>query len=172
MISAKIDAGKLQRKFLNLRKSIDDSVDRQYKRKVLKMFNDLVRHSPQWSGDFASNWNITHDKTGKAYTKYAFKGNTPKNAARQMGDMQAIATPIARANAIRFGYKDIVYFSNNTPISFDGRSNTVTTVNALDGINPQPYPKIILPITVKVRPENLVDGRLGLISYIRRRYNK
>lgn len=149
-------------KVANLRKKIDEALNKQFAKKVRKMFGDLVRVSPQWSGDFASNWKLSLTPTA-TYSASAEKGNTPRGSERVRVDMHSLYKPIYTANFVKINYKQPVYFVNASPVAFVG--------NKAIG-NSQPYAGAHYPRVTKVRPENLVNGTVALASYIKSKYSQ
>lgn len=164
MIEFHVHSDRNARYFADARRKIDAEINKQFRKRVLAMFNDLLRSSPQWSGDFASNWRV--NTTGSSqYVPNAWKGHTKPIAAKQMGDMDSIRGAISRANLVKFDYKTNVYFTNATPISFDEDRGLVFG----DG---QPYAGAHFGRKQDIRAVNieLVTSKVALASYIRFKY--
>lgn len=160
MISIGVDRS-LTDKCEMLKKRIADSANKQFRQRTLIMFNDLVRHSPQWSGDFASNWYVHMDPNHYGYNPNPFQGHTKREDAKKMGDPDRILATINRANSVVVDYAKPLYFINKTPIEFMG--------DLVYG-DRQPYKGANFPDTTKVRGVNLVDGRVALGSYLKAKY--
>lgn len=157
MISIGVDSS-MTAKFEAIKKQIRDTADKQFRQKALIMFRDLVTHSPQWSGNFASNWRMTMDSGYSGYTESVAKGMiTDRKDARSMGDMDMIAGPLNYANTTKVDYRQPLYFINNTPLEFSEAAGGPEVTG--EGV------------THKVRPENLVAGQLCLKSYILAKYS-
>lgn len=161
MIDIKVNSSTLNR-FAKIKQRIVDDVNKQFRQRALIMFNDLVRHSPQWSGDFASNWHVHMDPSHYTYEPSPSKGHTTKDSARQMGDMTAIRGTIVRANSVVVDYTKPLYFTNATPIVFMG--------DLVFGAG-QPYKGANYPEVTKLRPVNLLNGKVALSSYLRAKYS-
>lgn len=164
MINIKVGKN-LNKQFTAIKNQIEQAANKEFRRQILVMFNDLVRHSPQWSGDFASNWWATSKSGGGSYTPIAFKGHTSshKDNIHQMGDYETIANTLRRANGIVVNYKFPMYFVNHTPLAF------------LDDYvygEGQPYPGAHMSAYQKVRPQNLVGGTVALGAYLAGKYSK
>lgn len=136
-----------------LRKAVDTNLNAQFKEKVEERFLTLVQVSPQWSGDLASNWQISLD--GSAHYSPTFKQQDWHKAQKvHMGDPAAVDYALAAAKLVEYTWKQKIYFANATPLTFGEKTVTGSGVTRV------------------VRPENLIDGRVAMISYVRARYSK
>jgi hypothetical protein len=123
---------------------------------IYAMFNDMLKVSYQFSGDFTSNWHIvTSTDPLPSYNQLSTKGSvsylqTPHKA----GDPEAINMALANNPRAGLTFKagDKVFFYNPTPLEFTG-----TTVTGPGGTRP-------------LRPENVIPPGILMKTYIRRKY--
>lgn len=110
-----------------------------------KVFTGLVEGSPQWSGDLAANWNYSVNLPDYSYSP-TLKDTLDQvflTDVRERGDPQAIAIALSRMSAVMEPtWRDVVYFNNETPIA-----------------------EPVENMTVKIRPVNLIDGRVAMVRY-------
>jgi hypothetical protein len=96
----------------------------RYQKLVFKMFKDVVEHTPQWSGNLASNWVIEVGSVGEGQGGYrqlpSYAGvNWKGTAAKQAGHSDAVAIAISyaegsdRIGSIRWNSR--VSIANHTP---------------------------------------------------------
>lgn len=120
-------------------------LSRTFAKWTRKVFKGLVEGSPQWSGDMTANWNYSvklpdysYDPVLKEELDQVFLTNV-----KQRGDQQAISIALSRMSAVMEPtWRDVVYFNNETPIAEDVEN-----------------------MTVKIRPVNLIDGRVAMVQY-------
>lgn len=147
-----------------VRKRVSDDADTRYRAKIYYMAELAAKVSPQWSGDFASNWNLGINGSRPTYKKWAEKdapgmnprmndNGTTTYTHYQAGDYAAVATSLGRIkNQLRgVTRKDKISLINATTMYTDG-TNMIET----DGIE-------------RLRPENLIPGRVRIESYVRAR---
>jgi hypothetical protein len=163
MIALDIRETAINTRFEFIKQKIIADANKQLKSKVLKIFNDLVRVTPQWSGNYASNWYITQDYNSSKYTENINKGKTTREDASVRGDMFNIRSTINAANGVRLDFTKPVYLMNNTPVIFDENTNQVLGYD-------QPFEGATWGPMQKVRSENLVNGRIASVSYIMAKY--
>lgn len=100
---------------------------------VLKAFKIVLRESPQYSGDFAANWNIETRATGSTpYFEIGRKGELEdkilklgpkdeeyKSMLRYAGHPEAIAEALQRAQTVlpTIKWNSKIFFTNRTPIA-------------------------------------------------------
>lgn len=167
MISISISALRLSLKQLQtVRSSIVKQGDAGFRQKVFYLLEAAVRVSPQFSGDFASNWAVVTDGNAGAYRplpgKFEGRGSvsqadagtgavTYTGHAHKAGDPEAVALALARGAAALRGVtmKSKIHLMNLTDLSTDG-----THMTGPDG-------------TVNLRPENVIPGRVRIESYVR-----
>jgi hypothetical protein len=119
-----------------------------------RIFVDLVRQSPQWSGDLATNWNYSVKEPNYSYTKIENKATGRDGVVdkRRMAvgkivyqkDMDpAVAEALTRMKSVAPPtWRDTVYFANATPIA--------------------PY---VEAHSIYIRPVNLIQGQVAMIAY-------
>lgn len=148
----KVEVKNVQSVFDRLRKVVDDNFDGIYHDKVNERFSLLVNTTPQYSGDMASNWEISLDGSA-IYLPWELKGQSvSQKDIVHMGDPLAVNYAIEQSLNVQYTYKDNIYFANATPLTFG--DTTVTGFGT----------------TYAVRPENLIDGRVAMISYLISRF--
>ncbi len=139
---------------------IPAEVSFRYARWTMRVFEDLVKNTPQWSGDTAANWNYSVDAPEDEYRKIIAKDvywdkegkHPPYNRPEplQRGDWAAVWAALSRAQdktAPRFDQK--VYFTNQTPIAPDLETNPAW-----------------------IRPSNLVDNAVQMASFTARKWKQ
>lgn len=164
-----VDVNKLRLSMAELQRRRQDVIkkgDEGYRQKVYYLIRLAAEVSPQFSGEFASNWFIAVDGNMPVFKPWRNKMNLgagsseQKNgqigyhtAARQRGDMEAITTTMARAAATlkQVTMKSSVHLVNATDLTTDG-----THMTGPDG-------------TVDLRPENIIPGNIRIESYLRAR---
>lgn len=118
-----------------VRKRVEEAGDKSYRQKLYYLFERAVLVSPQWSGDFASNWNIVVDGNMPVYKPWPGKFesmigrrddlHTGAAAYRvtphQAGDPEAVGTALARGASQLRGVtmKSRVHFVNATELEVD-----------------------------------------------------
>lgn len=165
-----IDVNKLRLSMAELqrrRKDVLKKGDEGYRQKVYYLLRLAAEISPQFSGEFASNWFIVVDGNMPVFkpwkNKFALGSSsrtdagtgqmTYRTAARQRGDLEAITTTMARGAATlkQVTMKSNIHLVNATELSTDG-----THMTGPDG-------------TVNLRPENIIPGNVRIESYLRAR---
>lgn len=150
-----------------VRKRVSDDADGVYRQKVYYLFEQAVRVSPQWSGDFASNWNIVVDGNmpvykpwpGKFESRLSRHDDSQTGAAayrvqpHQAGDLEAVGTALARGAAQLRGVtrKSHIHLVNATELAV---GDTGTTMHGLDGVE-------------RLRPENVIPTGTRIEVYVR-----
>lgn len=164
MISINANALKLTlAKLQTTRKSVVKQGDAGFRQKIYYLWDAALRVSPQFTGNFVSNWFLSVDGNLGSYKPYqGTNGATMREksysnervykiAPRQAGDMEAIisvrAAGLARLNGVTM--KSRVRFINLTDMYTDGTSM----------ISPRD--------AVPLRPENVVPGNQRIESYLR-----
>jgi hypothetical protein len=146
--------------FTKLIKRVATEADKQYRQKVFYMFKDLLNVSPQYSGDFVSNWRLVVNGTEADYRVWPAKTGHGKwdlaeSRVFQKGDPDAVNFAFTRAKFVAFGINDKVRFVNATPLGLTG--TTVTDAQA---------------VTLNLRPVNLINGGQRLLSYMNAKYKR
>jgi hypothetical protein len=117
-----LDVGALARTVANIqdkRKKLDLEVNRQYRQKVLAMFKDVLQVSPQYSGEFVSNWDVVVGTEGlKTFRAWPAKGD---KTVRDAGDATAVNYAYTRAKFAlqHVTYRTPVYFVNASPLELE-----------------------------------------------------
>lgn len=137
-----------------------------YRQKVLYLLEVAAKVSPQFSGDFASNWNLVVGGGTAAYKPWGEKGQagvmpvdkangTTSYRAYQAGDMQAVTTSMARGSA--------------QSAKITSMKDTVHLVNASDLYTPDGVTMEGRGTVTVLRPQNIIPGRVRIESYVRAR---
>lgn len=134
--------------FAQLKAEIEANLEAQFEAETQRIFKHLVEVTPQWSGDLAANWRISLTPTEGAYQSPFKQPEWQNGPWAHMGDPAAVAYALASSQNVEISYKNPVYFTNGTPLIFS------TTLVAGDGTSSV------------VRPENLIDGKVAMVSYI------
>lgn len=136
-----------------------------YRQKIYYLLGVAAKVSPQFSGDFTSNWALAVNGDMPTYRMWADKASgsmTPMQRengqveyrAHRAGDPEAITTAMARgAAALRkvTSLQDKVHLVNTTDLWTDG-----TKMYGPDG-------------AVNLRAENIIPGSVRIESYVRAR---
>lgn len=164
-----INASKLAANIKSLalvRKKVEEAGDKAYRQKLYYLYERAVTVSPQWSGDFASNWNIVVDGNMPVYKPWPGKleslvrrqDHTNGTASYQVqphqaGDLEAVTTALARGRSQLRGVtiKSRVHFVNATELSVGDHGQTMV---GLDGVE-------------RLRPENVIPGHTSIEVYVR-----
>ena len=105
-----------KQKLDRFRSKLEDAANKKYMRVVRAMYRELVNVSPQYSGNFASNWQFQiDDNSVRGYQEWRNKDDGVKRSA---GDSEAVDYALRRMySAGGFNYKQKVYFVNDTPLA-------------------------------------------------------
>jgi hypothetical protein len=164
-----IDTAKLKMslaKLKTVRKKVADTADGIYRQKIYYLLEAAARVSPQFSGDFASNWALVIDGDMPVYRPHPDKlsglgavgklganGQTTYTAAaKQAGDFGAVQTALTRGAAALRGVTT---------------KNRVHLVNATELYTPDGRRMVGPDGTVNLRPENIIPGNIRIESYVR-----
>ena len=135
------------------KKKIKSSATLYVQNKVLTIYKEALKVSPQWSGNYAYNWTIefTGYKDGSYEKRFKV---TPwqalyKYGAAKRGDPEAINAALANTMHLieHIKWNSAVKLVNNSPIA--------------DRIEAG---------TVKLRPENVIPGGQGVIAHLQTKY--
>lgn len=117
---------------------------------VQKVYGEIITHSPQWSQNFASNWNYSVGTPDERYTEHSNKREINSLAAAFQRGMQPVVADKLQelASAPLLGWGQTAYFTNATPDDKGGYllENMENTGNSW------------------LRPVNLVSGHVALIN--------
>jgi len=136
--------------------------DAGYRQKLFYLFGLAVKVSPQFSGQFAANWNIVVDGNMPVFKpwpgKYALEtvqrhDGKHRLQPHQAGDMEAVNSSTFRGLAQLKGVtlKSRVHFVNATELDTDG-----ILMYGPDGVE-------------RLRPENVIPGHVRIEAYLRAR---
>lgn len=138
-----------------------------HRRLVATMFVDLVHHTPQWSGNLATQWTIeVHGKTSnpaelaahRVWSRYASSKNgslmdrvVAGMPIYQMGDDPAVTTTLNREAG------KLAEIKWNSKVAF---------------VNKAPYAQEIEDNPGYIRPENIPAsyGRVAMVGYLNYKY--
>lgn len=146
-------------------KEMKMSITKSHQKLVLTMFHDLVRHTPQWSGELALHWGIeVHGKKAPAMGSVRNRGWEQKSrqdfsklVPYQMGDDPAVRTTVMRElpKISEIRYNSIVKFVNNMPYAED----------VARGVGPEGRP---------IREVNKLAayGGVAMINYLDMKYSR
>jgi hypothetical protein len=152
------------KKLAAVRDKLQKTADGRFRQKLYYLFEQAVRVSPQYTGDFASNWNIAVDGDMPVYRMWPDKlagsvvpvhrkNGTVEYRVHQAGDLEAVKTSLARGAAQLRGVtmKSRVHFVNATELRVGDEG---TTMEGLDGIE-------------RLRPENAIPTGTSIEVYIK-----
>jgi hypothetical protein len=150
-----------------VRKKVADTADGRFRQKLYYLYEQAVRVSPQYSGDFASNWNIVVDGNMPVYRPWPGKYDVPVSAhhdsgtgaisyreqPHQAGDPEAVNASLHRGAGQLRGVtmKSRVHFVNATELRVGDEG---ATMHGLDGVE-------------RLRPENIIPTGTSIEVYVR-----
>lgn len=120
--------------------------------KAYKVLKDAILVSPQWSGNFAYNWQLE--------TKNA--GNTRYSAKFKVDPWQSLKAPKQAGD--KAAYNENLQQLNN------GVLDQITWNMTIRLVNHAPVAELIETGQVKLRPENAIPGNAGVMAYIQSKY--
>ena len=132
------------------RARLDGTVTKKYKTFVTKVFKDLVINTPQWSGHLAANWNVLLTNETEPGT-YPWKIEPYSRPVYQRGDPGAVNFALGRAQP------KISKIRWNTKVGF---------------ANPVEYADEVQDNPGKLRPVNLVEGKVAMARWIAQKYSR
>lgn len=153
MISAGIRAADLARfdqalesEFLR----VELALSKKFQAVAKQAFTMLVTNSPQWSGNFTTNWNYSVNTPDYSYTPSATKDEASFDRTPfEKGSDPAVAQTLSKVfNLNGLSWRDTVFITNATPDDSGGYLGE----NMESG-------------KVNLRPVNLVNGKVALIRY-------
>lgn len=164
MISVNANAlARSLRRLSEKRKKVADTADGRFRQKLYYLIEVAAKVSPQFSGDFASNWHLVVNGNAPSYKRWPQKdgmdrkgrlaSSTTSQNIHQAGDPEAVTYVLARAAAALRGVtrNDKVHLMNMTDLTTDGTHM----------ISPSE--------TVNLRPENVIPGNVRIESFVRAR---
>jgi hypothetical protein len=116
-----------------------------------KVYSEIILDSPQWSQNFASNWNYSVGSPDETYRQHPNKEDKITGAtAFRRGAPPVVGAKLAElANYPALQWGQTAYFTNATP---DEAGGYLLDSMEADGQN-------------WLRPVNLVEGQVALINY-------
>lgn len=147
-----------------VRKKVSDTADGIYRQKIYWLAEQAIRVSPQFSGDFASNWNLAVDGNMPVYRMWADKmsgsvvphqrdNGTVGYRVHQAGDPEAVSSSLARVagQLARVTRKNKVHIVNATSLYVDGTGQYMVGPDGKE----------------KLRPENVIPTGTRIETYVR-----
>ena len=147
-----------------VRKKVSDTADGIYRQKIFWLAEQAILVSPQFSGDFASNWALAIDGDMPVYRQWADKvsgsvvpvhndNGTTSYRIHQAGDPEAVASSKARIAAQLRGVTRAsrIHLVNATELEVGAGGATMI---GPDG-------------TERLRPENVIPGHVRIEAYVR-----
>jgi hypothetical protein len=139
---------------------IDQQINTGYWSWSMRVFQDLVESTPQWSGNLAANWFYSLNSPSGDYDPVLGKadawGKPGENSFEpfQRGAPMAVMMSIGRAmEGPRPTYNDRIFFSNNTPLSFAELASPEVAEDTKQDWR-------------RVRPVNLVERKVALSEFM------
>ncbi len=154
MIRIRVDRSGVER----AKKGVVDYANRRFRAQVYRIYEEALKVSAQFSGDYVSNWHIVTQSSSPTYQRWHNKGSVllgQGQAIRQAGHPEAVNYARQRVARQPFNYKQKVYLINMTPLTFGPR--TVTG------------PKGDIK---NLRPENIIGSGELLFSYLKNKFGK
>lgn len=158
---------KSMKRLKDVKADISKNADKAFRQKVFNLATMAVRVSPQFSGEFASNWNLAVDGNMPVFKpwahKYALENQTTMRdngdgtysyrnwaGAHQAGDPEAVTSSMARiaGQLARVTRHSKVHLVNATELFTDG-----TRMIGPDGVE-------------QLRAENIIPGRVRIERYV------
>ncbi len=145
------------------RKKISDTADGRFRQKLYYILELAAKVSPQFSGDFASNWHIVVSGNVPSYKRWGQKAGLDRQGkmlsvamsqnVHQAGDPAAVSYVLQRGAAALRGVTRAsqVHLVNASELTTDG-----THMIGPDGVE-------------TLRPVNVIPGSVRIESYIRAR---
>jgi hypothetical protein len=131
---------------------MDRGISREFEQFTKKLFKELVRTTPQWTGDLAAAWNYSIAYPDETYSplhnKLEANARWSFTNVYQRGMEPAASIPVLKAASVHPTWRDVVYFHNPAPIADEVEN-----------------------LRVLIRPVNLVDQRVAMIQYYVDRYS-
>lgn len=146
MITSKTDLQALARQLKEEVVKLHSYADTTFRSAVTEVFEVIVKGTPQYSGNLATNWHISTEASGGSYAIVANAGKYPLDRPYQRGDDPAVTAALSAAKAVisaaKYGTDLYVY----NPVPY------MAQVEAGQG-----------PHGLALRPENLVDGEVIML---------
>lgn len=147
-----VDLNTWKKKTEAAKRRIRVSASKHVQKRVLLVYKEALRVSPQWSGNYAYNWQIEFSHNPNPGYDRRFKADNWKTVypPKKAGDPAAI-------NAAYDFAKDLV--------------EQIKWNHKVQLVNPAPVAPMIEAGTIKLRPENLIPGGKGVIAHLNMKFN-
>lgn len=119
-------------------KAFNNQITEKYREWVRIIFYDIIELTPQWSGNLAANWFISHDSDSGAEERIPAKEFMwplpPNTEPHRRGDPEAVEISKARFDPT-FGYSEQTFIYNPAEIApeVEAQAIYIRGVNLLDG---------------------------------------
>jgi hypothetical protein len=131
----------------------DRAVSREFKAWTVGIFGELVRNTPQYTGQAAASWTYATGEPDMQPTAWANKNENDKTwSAAQIfsrGMDPAVGYALAKPARYNVSWRDRVYFANPADIAGQLEAQTIY-----------------------IRPINLVNGHIAMIQHIVDKYGR
>jgi hypothetical protein len=116
-----------------------------------EVHENIVRSTPQWTGDLAVAWNYSIGAPDMSYTPTPNKieGQQFWSKADVFQRGAAVSQALAKAAGVHPTWRDVVYIHNPAPIA-----------------------QKVEDWRILIRPVNLVDGQVAMVQYWYERYTR
>lgn len=126
---------------------LDRGISDRFSQFSHKLFEELVRGTPQWTGDLTSAWNYSINYPDETYSPIPNKSENQQQWSKAdvfyRGAEPAVSVALAKAAGENPTWRDIVYFENPAPIA-----------------------ESVENLQVLIRPVNLMNGRVAMVGYL------
>lgn len=154
---------KSMKRLKDVKAEISKNADKAFRQKVFNLATMAVRVSPQFSGEFASNWSLAVDGNMPVFRPWGAKYDSRmtmqegangtyeyRHNPHKAGDPEAVGASMARiaGQLARVTRHSKVHLVNATELFTDG-----TRMHGPDGIE-------------HLRPENIIPGRVRIERYV------
>lgn len=128
---------------------VEEKANNHIKKICANLLYDAALASPQWSGDYASNWRIVTDSLPGYDPQLKVKPWQSLEDPFQMGDGMAVgvATGRGRSSISKIRWNMPIYLVNATPVADELEAGTVN-----------------------LRPVNKLSPEMSVVSYLKMNY--
>lgn len=142
-----------------------------------KIFDEAVKLSPQWSGDFAANWTIETNLTGSTGYVGSKKVHPwtdlqwwDTGADSTLKERKALVNNTAYAGKLMAKYAGASEAIALAQVLTYARISTIKWNTKIKLVNHSPTADIIESSTVHLRNVNLIPGSIGVITHLKTKY--
>jgi len=142
--------------------------------RIKKVFEDAIKVSPQWSGNYAANWTIETNATGVVGYNSALKVNPWTNlqwwdtAVTGVTKEQAKwASASSKPRAKHVGAPRALKFARD---QFNEKLLSVKWNTKVRIVNKSPVAELLDTEQVNLRKVNLIPGHTGVMSYLKAKH--